>query len=434
MSSDNLNRRPSNGTSRKSSNGSTTRRSSTGSNVNRTGSSSRNSVNRTGNPAGNNVNRTGSTSGKKPSGKKKNSKKAAAARKRKKIILFAVEIAVLAILCVVFWIVTQGVKADKVIVDEEVVVSQEVQDKMNSTVVVNDDGSQTTIGELYTQVALFGVDSTEGELSKNTRTDTIIIASINNQTGEVKLCSVYRDTYLNLSNDQYNKCNSAYAFGGAPQAIQMLNMNLDLNITDYITVGFKGVVDAVDSLGGIELDLTSEEIRYLNDYQYCIAENLNRSSQYVALSTPGMQLVNGLQACGYCRIRYTAGDDYKRTERQRTVINLLLEKSKTVNPTLLTQIVTDSFANVSTSFDLGEILSYTTVVGNYTIVGSEGFPFTDYRTAGTIGSKGSCVVPLDLTTNVVLLHEYLFGVQDYDPTDTVKQCSEQIKSDTSQYL
>ena len=377
-----------------------------------------------------------SSSGKSATGKKKKklTKKQQAAKKRKRIILFTAEIFILIILGGVLWWVTKGTQTEKVNLNLEDIVSDEVEDKLNNTVVVAEDGTETTVGNLYTQIALFGVDARNGELSINTRTDTIIIASINNQTHDVKLCSVFRDTYLNLSNDQYNKCNAAYAYGGPSQAIQMLNMNLDLNIKNYVTVGFKGVVETVDALGGITLDLTNDEIGHLNSYQYCIAEDLGRTADYVPVSLPGSQLVNGLQACGYCRIRYTAGDDFKRTERQRTVITLMLEKAKATNGVTLSTIASNAFKNVSTSFELNDILNYAAEIGQYNIVGSEGFPFTDYRVCGTIGPKGSCVVPTDLTTNVILLHEYLFGVADYDPTDTVKECSDQIKADTSPYL
>ncbi len=376
-------------------------------------------------------NKTGTGTGKK---KKKLSKKQQAAKKRNRIILFAAEIIILCVLGIVLWWVTKGTQAEKVNLNQETLVSDEVEEKINSTVVVAEDGTETTVGDLYTQIVLFGVDARNGALSINTRTDTIIIASINNQTHEVKLCSVFRDTYLNLSNDEYNKCNSAYAFGGPQQAIQMLNMNLDLNIRNYVTVGFKGVVETVDALGGITLDLTDAEIPHLNSYQYCIAEDLGRTNDYIAISSAGSQLVNGLQACGYCRIRYTAGDDFKRTERQRTVLTLMLEKAKGVNASTLSTIASNSFQNVSTSFDLNDILEYASNITQYNIVGSEGFPFADYRVCGTIGPKGSCVVPTDLTTNVSLLHEYLFGISDYDPTDTVKTCSEKIAADTSPYL
>ena len=142
----------------------------------------------------------------------------------------------------------------------------------------------------YRNIALFGVDSTTGALTKNTRSDTIMIASINQDTGECKLVSIYRDTYLNLSNDSYNKCNAAYAKGGPEQAINMLNMNLDMNITDFVTVGFAGLTDAVDALGGVMIDVDDSEISHLNNYQLCIAEDLKRS--YTPVKDTGYQLLD----------------------------------------------------------------------------------------------------------------------------------------------
>ncbi len=369
-------------------------------------------------------------------GHKKNSRKAAQ-KQRNKIILFVAELFVLVILGLVVWAVFKGTDEEsgvqKINVAQEDVISDEIVSYFDSTTVVGNDGTEKKLSDMYTQVALFGVDSREGELAKNTRTDTIIIASINNETKEVKLCSVYRDTYLNLSNDQYNKANSAYAKGGPAQAINMLNMNLDLNIQNYVTVGFKGVVETVDALGGIPIQVESSEIGYLNDYQYCIAEDINRMSDYTKVTSAGLQTLTGLQACGYCRIRYTAGDDYRRTERQRTVVTKMSEQAKTMSAAQLTTICNNSFSNIATSFELNQLLEYAVDVPNYNIVGSEGFPFADYRAGVDMGSKGSCVVPTDLETNVVMLHKYLFGT-DYTPSDTVKACSQQISKDTGLYL
>ena len=176
--------------------------------------------------------------------KKRSKSSAAAARrakkKQKRIILFIVEILVLAILVAVLYTVLKADNIQKIKVDEENIVT-----KVNENV----ENNESLKG--YRNIALFGVDSREGDLGKGTRSDSIIIASINEETGEIKLCSVYRDTYLNLSNDSYNKCNSAYAKGGPEQAIIMLNMNLDLNITDYVTIGFDGLTDVIDALGGV---------------------------------------------------------------------------------------------------------------------------------------------------------------------------------------
>lgn len=363
--------------------------------------------------------------------RRKRSSKAAkkkARKKRNRIILFTVEILVLVALGVVLWGVSKGTQVDKINIEIEQ--NPELESYYEQ---VNASSNEEGTGKGYMQVALFGVDSREGELNRNTRTDTIIIASINLDTQEVKLVSVYRDTYLNLGNDSYNKCNGAYAAGGPEQAIQMLNMNLDLNIQHYVTVGFRGVVETVNGLGGVEIDITSAEIGYLNDYQYCIAEDLGLSN-YNEVTNTGVQMLDGLQACAYCRIRYTAGDDFRRAERQRTVLTQMSEQAKLCSASTLVTIATNAFENVSTSFDLDTILELAAEAPNYTIVGSEGFPFTEYRSTGTIGSKGSCVLPMDLATNVSMLHEFLFGVEDYQPSSTVMECSERIAADIAPYI
>ena len=206
-----------------------------------------------------------SGNGRKPSGKKM-SKKAQAQKKRRRIILFIIEIIILVIAVVVLYGVLSGTKSGKVDLKEESII-------INDTV---KEAEETTM-KGYRNIALFGVDSTTGALTKNTRSDTIMIASINQDTGECKLVSVYRDTYLNLGNDSYNKCNAAYAKGGPEQAINMLNMNLDMNITDFVTVGFAGLADTIDALGGVYIDVDDAEINHLNNYQLCIADDLKRS-------------------------------------------------------------------------------------------------------------------------------------------------------------
>ena len=220
-------------------------------------------------------------SGKKPSGKK-SSKKAQAKKQRRRIILFIIEIIILVIAVFVLYSVLSGTKSGKLDLDEDkIIINKQVQEAEETTM------------KGYRNIALFGVDSTTGALTKNTRSDTIMIASINQDTGECKLVSVYRDTYLNLSNDSYNKCNAAYAKGGPEMAINMLNMNLDLNITDFVTVGFAGLTDTIDALGGVYIDVDDSEISHLNNYQLCIAEDLKRS--YTPVANTGYQLLDGAE-------------------------------------------------------------------------------------------------------------------------------------------
>lgn len=365
--------------------------------------------------------KSGSSSGKKGSGKKKSGRKAQAKKQRRRIILFIVEIIILLIAVLVLYAVLSGTRSGKLeLKEKDIIINETVQEAEETTM------------KGYRNIALFGVDSTTGALTKNTRSDTIMIASINQDTGECKLVSIYRDTYLNLSNDSYNKCNAAYAKGGPEQAINMLNMNLDMNITDFVTVGFAGLTDTIDALGGVDIDVDESEIGHLNNYQLCIAEDLKR--EYTPVTTTGYQRLDGLQATGYCRIRYTAGDDFKRAERQREVLSAVADQAKKASLPTLTETANSVFEEVYTSLDLSEIVDMLGDVGSYRITETDGFPQEDMRKTGTIGSKGSCVIPTSLEDNVKWLHKFLFDADNYEPSETVKKCSEKIYEETNGYL
>ncbi len=331
-----------------------------------------------------------------PKNKKVTSKKRKA-RKRRRIILFAVEMVALVVLGVVLWAVMKQTSMQKINVKEE-------------DIVINDTVENNVAMKGYRNIALFGLDARDKNLGKGNRSDTIMIASINLDTGEVKLCSVYRDTYMNLGNDKYSKCNAAYASGGPEQAISMLNMNLDMNITDYVSIGFNGMIDVVNSLGGVEIDIREDEIKNLNDYQASMfsTETKERlTDDYVKVTQPGLQTLNGLQATAYCRIRYTAGDDFKRAERQRTVLLAILEKAKTASVGTLNDTLDKVLPNVATNLDTKEMLSVLKDLASYKVVATDGFPFETNRVTGKVGKAGSCVIPTSLEDNVVLLHKFL---------------------------
>lgn len=347
-----------------------------------------------------------------------------AKKKKRKTILLLIEIVLLLVLIAGAWFISRGTGVTKINIKEEDIV-------MNETVANN----EALKG--YRNIALFGVDARDKSLGKGNRSDTIIIASINEDTGDVKLCSVYRDTYLNLGNDSYNKCNAAYAKGGPEQAINMLNMNLDLNITDYVTVGFTGLREVIDAIGGVTIDVQENEIVHLNNYQISMVgktddgENYyaTEGKDYIAVTSPGPQVLNGLQATAYCRIRYV-GDDFVRAERQRRVIAECLEVAKKSDPTKLVKAFDGVTDSISTSFDADEIASLIKDVGKYNIVASDGFPFATNRETGKVGSKGSCVIPNNLEQNVVLLQDFFFGNTSYEPSAEVKNYSSKISSDT----
>ena len=351
-----------------------------------------------------------------PSGKNGAKK---AKKKRRRMVLFIIEIFVLLIMLVVLYGVLKTEKIGKITINEE-------------DIVINEEVENNVTMQGYRNIALFGVDARNGALGKGTRTDTIMIASINEDTKEVKLISVYRDTYLNLGNDSYNKANSAYAKGGPEQAINMLNMNLDMNITDYATVGFTGLVDTVDELGGVMIEVDEAEIDHLNNYQIALSEDLDRS--YNPVKSTGYQLLDGMQATAYCRIRYTKGDDFKRAERQREVLLACVEEAKKASPATLNSIANKVFPSVATSLSLDEIISLLTSIADYEVGDNTGFPFETNRTTGNIGSKGSCVIPYSLEENVELLHAYLFESETYAVSDSVKEFSDKIEGDTSAYV
>ncbi|MCM1386407.1 MAG: LCP family protein [Bacillus sp. (in: Bacteria)] len=309
-----------------------------------------------------------------------------------------------------------------IVINEEVVETK--TDKKEEALVAKSKG--------YRNIALFGVDARDGSLGKGNRTDTIIIASINQDTHEIKLVSVYRDTYLNLGNDTYNKCNGAYAKGGPEQAITMLNMNLDMDITDYVTVGFSGLIEAIDALGGIEIEITEAEINHLNNYQLCMAEEMG--VDYTPVTEVGKQTLNGMQATAYCRIRYTRGDDFRRAERQRDVLGAMMIKAKGAPLATLQDVVTSVLPSVNTSLKVNEIISVLGAVADYNVVASEGFPFESERTNATIGSKGDCIIPLSLEENVAMLHELLYEGKSYTPSKQVISLSEEIAAQTEEYI
>ena len=377
-----------------------------------------------------------------------------AARRRKKkknktvkIVLFVIEFLVLIGLLGVLYMVLKTDQIQQVEIDTEGSTEEEVlqiNDELDQMQTQASESGEEWNMSGYKTVALFGVDARNNSLGKGNRADTMIIASINEETGDVRLCSVYRDTYINLGNDTYNKANAAYAQGGPEQAIQMLNTSLDLDITDYGTVNFNALIDALDALGGVDIDVKESEIIHLNNYQISMVgkeDGLNEFGEKAYTATPGvdytpvtssgMQHLNGLQATAYCRIRYV-GNDFERTERQRKVIEAAVGKIKSANPATLNSLIDSIFPKVMTSLTTTELIGYAADAAKYQIADSSGFPFE--QETGTMGKAGSCVVATDFANNVKELHTFLYGEDSYTPTARVQEISGRIASDRATYL
>lgn len=353
---------------------------------------------------------------------KRGKKKVTSRQRRKRMfILFVIEIVVISILLVGVFLMSKFNLMDHVDLDDNKIrneaLSQDTQDLMDD----------------YTDIALFGLDNRETGNYSWGNSDVIMIVSINNKTNELSMVSVYRDTYLDVSakgqESKFNKANSAFNRGGAEQSVFMLNNNLDLDIDDYVAFDFQAVSDAIDVLGGVEIDITEAEVKYINDYIDSTNDILDKSSR--KLSGPGKHTLDGVQAVAYTRIRYTAGGDFKRAERQRTVIAAALNKAKTCDLKTLNKLVDVVFPEIETSMSAATMLQMVGAVMDYDLSQSYGFPFE--RNAINHPTKSDIVVPCTLETNVIELHKLLYDNDNYKPSKTVQEFSDFIENDTGQH-
>ncbi|MCR5214582.1 MAG: LCP family protein [Eubacterium sp.] len=282
----------------------------------------------------------------------------------------------------------------------------------------------------YTNIALFGIDARDNSLGKGSRSDAILIASINNDTKKIKLLSVYRDTLLQVSKEDgtsvTTKVNSAYAYGGPELAVQTLNKNLDLNITEYVTLNWEALTRTIDALGGITVHIEENELDTLNGVlaEQIAVNGINSDGVYET----GYVILNGAQATAYSRIRSTDQGDITRTERQREVVEAMLTKAKQSDIMTLNSIIDQVFPYVGTSITEEQIYELVKGVTSYELEGSVGFPveWEFYSTE----TKGSCIAPVDLTENVIAMQKYLFNTSGYVPTKTVQGISAMITAET----
>ena len=278
--------------------------------------------------------------------------------------------------------------------------------------------------EGYWTVAVFGVDSREGNLKKSTRSDMQMVFNINLGTGEMRVVSVYRDTYLKLDKKgRYGKINDAYFFGGPAQAVEALTENLDLSIDDYAAFSWKAVAEAINILGGIDVDISHEEFRLINGFITETVESTGIGSHH--LKKEGLNHLDGVQAVAYARLRKT-DTDFKRTERQREVANLVLKKAREADLPTLNRLVSTVLPQISTSIGMKDLLPLIKNVRRFHMTESEGFPYKVKDAA--IGKVKDYVVPIDMVDSVKHLHQFLFDEEDYQPSETVKEIGKLIKS------
>lgn len=353
-------------------------------------------------------------------------------------ILFGVEIVVLLLLVGALFVYAQiNKKMDKLdMKDDE---KQELQVQMNENI----SGNEVLSG--YTNIALFGIDkrATDGGYGNS---DTEMIASINNDTKEVRIVSLYRDTYMRVDEDSegngiYKKCNAAFNIGGPEKAISMMNTNLDLDIQDYVAVDFSAMSKIVDCLGGLDIPLTYQEIIHTNNYCKGTSEETGTSYDPIPIPDPkpeneaeiyGTYHLNGVQVTSYCRIRQTASMDMGRTERQRRVLGLLAEKAKKSSLTTLLNVLDEVFPMVQTSFSKSELIKLGSSILSYKFGETIGFP-ASYVMGPEVTKPVTgldCLIPTTLEVNVRYLHEFLFASEAYEPSDAVKIRSDFVADKT----
>lgn len=278
------------------------------------------------------------------------------------------------------------------------------------------------LGEYWT-IAIFGVDSRSGDIGKGNNGDAQLLCSINRSTGDIRLVSLYRDTYLmnNVAEEGYGKLNQSYYQLGEAGNLYTINTNLDLKVDDYVTFNWKGAAEAINLLGGIDIDLTKAEFHFINAF---ITETVNTTGIPSShLKEPGMQSLDGVQAVAYMRLRLM-DTDFARTERQRSVVSQVLEKAKNTDITTLIQIFGRIFPQVGTSIDERGVMDIANNIKNYHISGAAGFPFAHAQ--AYLGNIGDVVIPNTLESNVEELHRFLYDDESYTCSGRVHDISKEI--------
>lgn len=347
-------------------------------------------------------------------------------KKRRRIILFSIEIAVIAILAIgvfVYAKVNSGLRN---------IGSASSDDPNQNTdnVIVNEEAAVDKVMSGYTNILLVGIDAREEDDPDYCNSDTMVIMSINNSNGEVRLLSVYRDTYLNVdpSGTQFEKANAAYCYGSITQCLSMINANLDLSITDYVIVDFNALSTLVDDVGGIDIDLSEQEIVHLNNYCQETSEVTGKSYEELP-EVAGTYTLNGVQAVSYARIRYTAGEDMKRAQRQRLVIMKIVDKARASGLSGVNAIINDVFPLCKTNISNAMLIKMAAqMISYYAIVDTSGFPFEFREESPYINEE--YMVPVTLEQNVIELHQFLFNDDEYTPSETVKNYSQIIIDDS----
>lgn len=325
--------------------------------------------------------------------------------KKKKIIAGIVVVVLAVIIGAVWYVNAKYSKIKKTDLDKKkITVNEELQ----------------TEEEGYTNVAFFGVDA-DSKDSSDVQSDAVVVASMNNDTKEVKLLSVYGNAYLTSDDGKKIAVKEIYK-DGAENAVEILNRNLDLDIEHFITVDFKALIDVIDAVGGIEIDVKEDEVSHITGYTADLIKVTGKDS--AGIEKAGVQTLNGTQATAYCRIRATEGGDETRSERMKTVMMKTFEKLTTMDIGEVNDLIDKVFPEVETNFKLSETLDYAKDIASYKVDEMKGFPFTVKSEKAKDKEEAEKMIPTDFQGDVKKLHEEFFPDLTYTVSDNVKEADE----------
>lgn len=286
----------------------------------------------------------------------------------------------------------------------------------------------------YRNIAILGIDARDMSDDKNVRSDAIIVASINKETNEIKMFSVYRDTMLDIGGGDgsgapsLDKVTHGYFYGGPTKMLYALNKNLDLNIKEVVVVNWKSVADTVDALGGLDIEIKDSEIKEMNKYIQDTYNNIGGSNEKIKRA--GMQTLNGNQAVTYARIRKDAVEgDYRRNERMKIVVKATFDKAIKLDPKALNKISDEILPEIKTNMSSADMMNMMLKLTSYKMTDSVGWPYK----VGQYSDNGWFGPPVTLESNVIQLHEAFFGQTGYTPTQDVLKISKRISARTGLY-
>lgn len=223
-------------------------------------------------------------------------------------------------------------------------------------------------------IAVFGIDNRSTD--EKGRSDAILVLTLDTTRNKIKLSSLMRDSYVNIDGYGYDKLNHAYAYGGPLLAVKTINQTFNLDIEDYITVNFESVIDIIDYFGGVTLNVSEEERKLINEYQYEASQITGKPVDI--LDSSGNVTLTGMQALSYTRIRELGHGDFERTDRQREVCELLMEKALTMNITDIPGAISSVAPMITTSLSKTDMLSLGKSALSVTTFEEERFPLDGY--------------------------------------------------------